>query len=76
MRFHRILWGFMRFYDVSVNRSVPTEANRGLTYYRRQQGKLDEELSELLEVRLLLASVGTLWFTGTSQNLMKPHGIP
>jgi hypothetical protein len=23
----------MRFYDVSVNRSVPTEANRGLTSY-------------------------------------------
>jgi hypothetical protein len=25
----------MRFYDVPVNRSVPTEANRGLTSYRR-----------------------------------------
>jgi hypothetical protein len=24
----------MRFYDVSVNRSVPTEANRGLSSYR------------------------------------------
>jgi hypothetical protein len=24
----------MRFYDVLVNRSVPTEANRGLTSYR------------------------------------------
>jgi hypothetical protein len=24
----------MRFYDVSVNRSVPTEANRGLTSYK------------------------------------------
>jgi hypothetical protein len=23
----------MRFYDVPVNRSVPTEANRGLTSY-------------------------------------------
>jgi hypothetical protein len=24
----------MRFYDVPVNRSVPTEANRGLTSYK------------------------------------------
>jgi hypothetical protein len=34
MRFHRIPWGSMRFYDVPVNRSVPTEANRGLISYR------------------------------------------
>jgi hypothetical protein len=33
MRFHEIPWSSMRFYDVSVNRSVPTEANRGLTSY-------------------------------------------
>jgi hypothetical protein len=33
MRFHGIPWGSMRFYDVPVNRSVPTEANRGLTSY-------------------------------------------
>jgi hypothetical protein len=33
MMFHGILWGFMRFYDVPVNQSVPTEANRGLTSY-------------------------------------------
>jgi hypothetical protein len=25
----------MRFYDVPVNRSVPTEANRGLTSYNQ-----------------------------------------
>jgi hypothetical protein len=34
--FHGISWdsmGSMRFYDVPVNRSVPTEANRGLTSY-------------------------------------------
>jgi hypothetical protein len=35
----------MRFYDVLVNRSVPTEANRGLTSYI-EQGEFDEELSE------------------------------
>jgi hypothetical protein len=35
MRFHGIPWGSMRFYDVPVNRSVPTEANRGLTSYRQ-----------------------------------------
>jgi hypothetical protein len=28
------------------------------------------------EVRPLLASVGTLWFTETSWNLMRFHGIP
>jgi hypothetical protein len=33
MRFHGILWGSMKFNDVPVNRSVPTEANRGLTSY-------------------------------------------
>jgi hypothetical protein len=30
----------MRFYDVPVNRSVPTEANRGLTSYTRN-GDMD-----------------------------------
>jgi hypothetical protein len=33
MMFHGIPWSFMRFYDVPVNRSLPTEANRGLTSY-------------------------------------------
>jgi hypothetical protein len=33
MGFHEVPWNFMRFYDVLVNRSVPTEANRGLTSY-------------------------------------------
>jgi hypothetical protein len=36
MGFHEVLWNSMRFYDVLVNRSVPTEANRGLTSYKRQ----------------------------------------
>jgi hypothetical protein len=36
MRFHGIPWGSMRFYDVPVNRSVPTEANRGLTAYKNK----------------------------------------
>jgi hypothetical protein len=31
--FHEVLWDSMKFYDVSVNWSVPTEANRGLTSY-------------------------------------------
>jgi hypothetical protein len=33
MMFYEIPWGFMRFYNVSVNQSVLTEANRGLTSY-------------------------------------------
>jgi hypothetical protein len=33
MGFHEVLWNSMRFYDVPVNQSVPTEANRGLTFY-------------------------------------------
>jgi hypothetical protein len=33
MMFHGIPWSFMRFYDVPVNQSVPTEANKGLTSY-------------------------------------------
>jgi hypothetical protein len=32
----------MRFYDVSVNRSVPTEANRGLTSYTAMAIKYEE----------------------------------
>jgi hypothetical protein len=34
MGFHEVPWDSMGFYDVPVNRSVPTEANRGLTSYR------------------------------------------
>jgi hypothetical protein len=33
MRFRGIPQGSMRSYDVSVNQSVPTEANRGLISY-------------------------------------------
>jgi hypothetical protein len=36
MRFHDVSWDFMGFhevYDVPVNQSVPTEANRGLISY-------------------------------------------
>jgi hypothetical protein len=36
MGFHEVPWNSMRFYDVLVNRSVPTEANRGLTSYRQE----------------------------------------
>jgi hypothetical protein len=35
MRFHEVLQGSMRFHDISVNQSVYTEANRGLTSYNR-----------------------------------------
>jgi hypothetical protein len=35
MRFHGIPWSSMRFFDVSVNQSELTEANRGLTSYRK-----------------------------------------
>jgi hypothetical protein len=40
--FHKIPWdsmSFMRFYDVPVNRSVPTEANRGLTSYNLEHSR-------------------------------------
>jgi hypothetical protein len=40
MGFHEVPWNFMRFYDVLVNRSVPTEANRGLTSYIAEQQRL------------------------------------
>jgi hypothetical protein len=38
MRFHGIPWSSMRFYDVPMNQSVPTEANRGLTSYNHSEG--------------------------------------
>jgi hypothetical protein len=33
MTFHWIPWGSIGFYDIPVNQSVPTEANRDLTSY-------------------------------------------
>jgi hypothetical protein len=42
MGFHEVPWNSMRFYDVLVNRSVPTEANRGLTSYSRGNSELAE----------------------------------
>jgi hypothetical protein len=39
MIFHGIPWGSMRFYDVSVNQSEPTEVNRGLTSYIKRNRK-------------------------------------
>jgi hypothetical protein len=39
MGFHEVPWNSMRFYDVLVNRSVPTEANRGLTSYINRKTK-------------------------------------
>jgi hypothetical protein len=39
MRFYDVPWSSMRFYDVPVNRSVPTEANRGLTSYNKKKSK-------------------------------------
>jgi hypothetical protein len=39
MRFCEVLQGSMRFYNVPVNRSVPTEANRGLTSYISYKGE-------------------------------------
>jgi hypothetical protein len=35
--FYEIPWDSIRFYDVLVNQSVPTDANRGLTSYRKMQ---------------------------------------
>jgi hypothetical protein len=40
MEFHEIPWSSMRFYDVPVNRSVPTEVNRGLTSYTHASGRV------------------------------------
>jgi hypothetical protein len=48
MRFCEIPWDFMgsmRFYNVSVNQSVPTEANRDLTSYIWRAAKGAERLS-------------------------------
>jgi hypothetical protein len=45
MGFHGVLWDSMGFYDVPVNRSVPTEANRGLISYMLK--KVSAKLHEL-----------------------------
>jgi hypothetical protein len=50
MRFHGIPWGSMRFYDVPVNRSVPTEANRGLTSYSLKSKNLNELQDRTIEI--------------------------
>jgi hypothetical protein len=46
--FHGILWGSLRFYNVLVNRSVPTETNRSLTSYTRLQ-KLSNGLNSAID---------------------------
>jgi hypothetical protein len=56
MRFHGILWSSMRFYDVPVNRSVPTDANRGLTFYNEAEQKRlahkDDQIARQLKKQL------------------------
>jgi hypothetical protein len=52
MGFHEVPWNSMRFYDVLVNRSVPTEANRGLTSYTTRL----EEITQLTEHVLTLTA--------------------
>jgi hypothetical protein len=54
MGFHEVPWNSMRFYDVLVNRSVPTEANRGLTSYRLSL------LNHLVYAQLRLAHLSAL----------------
>jgi hypothetical protein len=64
----------MRFYDVPVNRSVPTEANRGLTSYTSWNPVEPHEI-----LRNLMEFHGTAWNPvephGTSWNPTEPHGI-
>jgi hypothetical protein len=62
----------MRFYDVPVNRSVPTEANRGLTSYKGVLVRYSMKLNTMdcksslcfaiywMEPRVILSSV-TAW---------------
>jgi hypothetical protein len=46
----------MRFYDVPVNRSVPTDANRGLTFYNEAEQKRlahkDDQIARQLKKQL------------------------
>jgi hypothetical protein len=54
MRFHGIPWSSMKFYDVPVNQSVPTEANRGLISYmwlprKVREAKAQESIREAKE---------------------------
>jgi hypothetical protein len=54
MRFHGISWSSMRFYDVPVNRSVPTEANRGLTSYSANHEAFFIHIVHILSLHLIL----------------------
>jgi hypothetical protein len=47
----------MRFYDVLVNRSVPTEANRGLTSYSERAGCLYRQTADSWNVLDTLGDV-------------------
>jgi hypothetical protein len=48
MEFHEIPWGSMRFYNVPVNQSIPTEANRGLNSYKKSDKKGNNVVSNSL----------------------------
>jgi hypothetical protein len=61
MRFHGIPWSSVRFCDVSVNQSVPTEANRGLTSYRSIVVKLLRAEVWGASVILVLVSCSLNW---------------
>jgi hypothetical protein len=52
MGFHGVPWGSMRFYNVPVNRSVPTEANRGLTSYQRKEASFFDVEKALAVVKV------------------------
>jgi hypothetical protein len=56
MGFHEVPWNSMRFYDVLVNRSVPTEANRGLTSYKELAAKYSHLRRRLLQLLPTLKS--------------------
>jgi hypothetical protein len=53
MGFHEVPWNSMRFYDVLVNRSVPTEANRGLTSYTHIYRSTRADASSIVQRRWL-----------------------
>jgi hypothetical protein len=61
MGFYGVPWSSMRFYDVPVNQSVPTEANRGLTSYTstvlvQQRSAIQQPITERYSTRLKVLS--------------------
>jgi transposase len=77
MSFRGIPWSFIRFYDVPVNQSVPTEANRGLISYRCFCYKWEKWKKEMIsEIRTSRKPAQMVWASVWLDERGRPRWSP